>query len=120
MKKQDLNNKKSSKYMEEIHKEDYKALKYFADNTKVDFLKAKQDGNNSINILVKERLSKKGYIDFKDNSQNLYNPKYVITNKGNEYFLQLREIWRKDWTLWISTISIILAIFAFLKSFGVI
>ncbi len=96
--------------MEKIHKTDYKVLKYFSDNTRIDVLKQKQDKECKIEDKVEKRLIKLGYIDFNSKAKNLYHEEHVITKKGNEHYLKLRENWRKDLTIYIAIVALLIAI----------
>lgn len=103
-------NKDKQKEMEEIYKEDYKALKECAIYTKIDLLKQKQDGQYSIDKKEEKRLKDLGYIDFNENSTNLYHPEHILTIKGEEQYLKLKEINHKNWAFWFGFFALIIAI----------
>lgn len=95
--------------MDKIHKQDYAALRICAKYTRAELQVQKQRKNCEIDIMVENRLKKLGYIDFRENSKNLHHPDYVLTKEGERKYMELREIWRKDWTLYIAILALVIA-----------
>ena len=78
--------------MENIELEDYYSLKDFMKYDKESINKHKQKGTFWIKQEQEKRLIELGYIDFDENSNFLYNPKYFATKKGYQEFCRLRRI----------------------------
>jgi len=100
--------------MEEIYKEDYKYLRYYAKIRRVDMLATQKNK-------AEKRLIRLGYITFDKKSKKLYHKDYVLTKRGEKRFLELKKIYQKDWHFWISVGTFIIAVISLyfsLKALG--
>ncbi|MEK6912335.1 MAG: hypothetical protein AABX26_00040 [Nanoarchaeota archaeon] len=75
----------------------------------------------------RQRLIDKGYLidekDYEKKKEELYDLSYLVTKEGYKELQRLEDIRRNDWSLWrkiIEAVIGVLAILAFLKSFGIL
>ena len=106
--------------MKKVHKEDYKALNECFEFTRERLKVQKQENTYNIKPEEEKRLLDLDYIDWNENSKNLFHKDHIITKSGNEYFLSLKEIDYKDWWKYGIIFSLLISGLALLKAFGVI
>jgi len=104
--------------MNELDKKNFKALSFFADNTRTKVMNIREENRTEYDESVPEdinaHLTELGYIDGESDS------KYIITQKGLKELRTLEEIKYRDRVIIATTIAVIVSIISLLKSYGAI
>lgn len=89
--------KRRLKKMDKLEKEEFDALNGFMNEHAQDYLKSRANGirRTKFEEHIVDRLRKKGYIDFSPKAKNLKYDCGLITNKGYDYYCELRGLERK-------------------------
>ena len=104
--------------MNKIDKEWYKSLRYLSRLTTKEAKREKSHNLKNFRCYVPEdvenTLHQFGYIQFNDNVTR------VVTQGGLQQLRDLEEIDRKDLTISLSVLAVVISFIALAKSFGVI
>ena len=107
--------KKKDKEMKRLYKKDYEALEHYVEKSRIDILKEKQDKKYPISKETENRLINEEYIDFNEKANNLYNLEHIITISGEKRYVELREEWRKNVTLYVAIGILVVAIITWIS-----